>query len=319
MIITRTPLRISLFGGGSDFQQFYKDNGGEVVSFTIDKSIYVSVNKRFDGNLHLRYSKTEIGKEPNDLKHDIVRECLKHVGIDGGVEIVITSDVPSIGTGLGSSSALTVGLLKALFKYRFDIEKENYELAGIACKIEIEKVGSPIGIQDQFGCALGGFKWLSITKSGYVYPTHLSMTDRFLNSIKLFYIPNGRSSSEILKNHIKNIQDGCSSQEENVALVKRFLEIWISGFTFEEFGRMLTQSWEIKKKCNMSTNPMVEKAFEVAKDYSFGGKMCGAGGGGFMILIDNGENKLVSVMEEAGFKNTEFKIYQKGSHIIYVG
>ena len=167
MIVSKTPFRVSLFGGGTDFEEYYKVNGGEVISFTIDKSMYVTVNKKFDGRLHIRYSKIEETGQVEDLRHDIIRECLKFVGIEKGIEIVVISDIPSVGTGLGSSGALTVGLLRALYAY-VDKEVSKEDLAKYACEIEIERLKRQIGKQDQWAVSLGSVNHIVFNKDGFV-------------------------------------------------------------------------------------------------------------------------------------------------------
>ncbi len=326
MIISKTPLRISLVGGGTDFEAYYKKRPGEVISFAIDKSIYVAINKRFDGRLHLRYSKTEVGDTPDDLKHDIVRECLKTMEIKGGVEIVITSDVPSVGTGLGSSSALTVGLLNALGTY-VGANLENECLAEMACQIEIEKVKSPIGKQDQYACALGNFNYIRFDENGSVYcvclyRSYKEIIDQLLGYLVLFYIPQSRDSSEILEKFSHSINDNRIILDNNIGLVGKFLSYLRSGiFTAEELGGILNTSWQIKRDCSSASNEIVELAFTVAEAGGFlGGKICGAGGGGFMILVDDNKgDKLVRTMEESGFKHTSFRLNEQGTHIIYRG
>lgn len=332
MIIIRTPLRVSLFGGGTDFESYYKISGGEVVSFTIDRSIYVTVNKRFDGRLHLRYSKTEEVGDAKDLKHDIVKECLKYVGIDKGVELVIISDVPSVGTGLGSSGALTVGVLKALYEY-IGKKVDNYELAQKACEIEIDKLGAPIGKQDQFAVAMGGFNYIQFKKNdtlvgdlitvNMLYDLHKEKIDRLLQRLMLFYIPNGRKSSKILKVYKKNIQSNRKVIDLNRSLVAEFLDCLDKDLvTAEKLGKMLDSAWKVKKESSPATNDLVDRAISIGLgNGGLGGKVCGAGSGGFMMLVAEKEDKdrVKDVMEKEGFRWLDFKFYNKGSEIIYRG
>ncbi len=325
MIITRTPLRISLFGGGSDFKEYYKYKDGEVVSFAIDKYIYVQVNKKFDGRLHLRYSKTELVDTPDELKHDIVRECLKAMGVSGGVEVVISSDVPSVGTGLGSSSALTVGLLKALAGYVGGKDYNNLFIAEVACHIEIDLVGSPIGKQDQYICALGGFNHIifhddGIVKSIPLYDLYKERIDEILSSLVLFYVSNGSSSLEIHKEHRVRLNQDISRMDYNVGLVSKFLSMLDdSYYNAKKIGEMLTQGWLIKKDNSLVSNRTVEDAFLVAnRNGSLGGKICGSGSGGFMLLV-KGDDVLIKAMKKVGYKKTDFKLSETGSQIIFKG
>ncbi len=326
MIITRTPLRISLFGGGSDFKEYYKHKDGEVVSLAIDKYIYVQVNKKFDGRLHLRYSKTELVDTPDELKHDIVRECLKVMGIKGGIEVVISSDVPSVGTGLGSSSALTVGLLKALAGYVVGgKDYNNLIIAGAACHVEIDLVGSPIGKQDSYVCALGGINHLIFHDDGIVecvplYDLYKERIDEILSSLVLFYISNGRESSEIHMEHRAKLNKSTAHMDVNVELVSKFLSMLDdSYYNAKKMGEMLTQGWMIKKENSLVSNSVVECAFSVAdSNGSLGGKICGAGGGGVMLLVKR-EDRIIKIMERSGYKKIDFKLSEVGSQVIFKG
>lgn len=316
-------MRISLFGGGSDFKEYYKKKDGEVISFAIDKYIYIQVNKKFDGRLHLRYSKTELVNTPDELMHDVVRECLKFFGIKGGIEVVISSDVPSIGTGLGSSSALTVGLIKALLEYKGGDSSDLKFLANMACDVEINLVGSPIGKQDQYACALGGFQNIIFKKSEQVicvplYDLYRERINEILSSLVLFYISNGRASIEIHQEHRTNLKNNSSFMDANVALVSRFKSMLDdSYYNVKKMGEMMTSCWKIKKENSLVINEIVEKAFSVAnRNGSLGGKILGAGGGGFMLLV-KGDDKLIKAMEKAGYKKTDFKLSETGSQVIF--
>jgi len=327
MIISRTPLRVSLFGGGTDFEKYYKVNGGEVVSFAIDKSIYVAVNKRFDGRLHLRYSKTELVPRVAELNHDLIKECLKYMEIKSGIELVISSDVPSVGTGLGSSGSLTVGTLAALFAYK-DVAVSNLELADIACKIEIEKLGAPIGKQDQYACAIGGFNHILFHKDGMIEVVDLcekygSLIGKILSALRLFYVPAGRKSAKVLKVYSRNIDKNRTKIDINRSLVSAFLDkLKMHVVRPEDLGILLNKAWKIKKENSPASTELIEKAFEVGNNHGLlGGKICGAGAGGFMLAISEvaSSGGLIEAMEEAGFKNTEYKLWHTGSEIIYRG
>lgn len=321
MIIVRTPMRVSLFGGGTDFKEFYEVTDGEVVSFTIDKSMYVTVSKKFDGKLHLRYSKTEIGQIPEDLKHDIVRECLKYVGIKSGIEIVTISDVPSIGTGLGSSGALTVGLLKALFTY-VGKSVTSEELAEAACEIELVKLGAHIGKQDQYASACGGFNHFIFTKNGTVIRKLLSdsLIGSISENIRLFYVPNGRKSSSILKIYKSEIKNNIELLKSHKALVTTFLAKSIIGeLTISSLGDLLNKCWELKKSTYPASNEIVDKATNIAlRNGGIGAKNCGAGQGGFLLVVtESNGGDLDKIMEKEGFKKLSFKYFPRGSEVIY--
>lgn len=201
MIITRTPLRISFCGGGTDLSAYYKKDGGAVISSAIDKYIYVTVNKKFDDSVRVSYSMTEIVDDPQDLKHDIVRECLKMTGITGGIEITTIADIPA-GTGLGSSSSFTIGLLNALYSY-LGITLSARELAEKACEIEIRKLKHPIGKQDQYAAAFGGLNFFNFNKDGTVDRTPVTLSERdkrkMDRKLMMFYTGVTRKADNILK------------------------------------------------------------------------------------------------------------------------
>ena len=328
LIVTRTPFRVSLFGGGTDFEEYYKVNGGEVISFTINKSMFVTVNKKFDGKLHIRYSKMEETGHVEDLRHDIIRECLKFVGVEKGVEIVVISDIPSVGTGLGSSGALTVGLLNALYTY-IGKEVSREDLARYACNIEIGSLKHQIGKQDQWAVALGGINHIVFNEDGSVdYESLLEGREDFwnktLSSLRLFYIPNGRKSSKILEVYKKNI-DSCRGDIDcHRALVRWFRhKIDCNEVCTGEMGIMLKRAWEIKKKSSPASNVKVEEAVLAAMAGGASGvKVCGAGQGGFLLVVLNDEceylnSSIVANMESHGFRHLGFRFHDKGSEIIY--
>ena len=200
MIITRTPLRISFTGGGTDLPAFYKNGYGAVVSTSIDKYIYITVNKRFDDSIRVSYSQTEIVNHVDELKHDIARECLRMVGIPGGIEISSIADIPS-GTGLGSSSSFAVGLLNALYTYVGERLSAG-ELAKRACQIEINVLGHPIGKQDQYAAAYGGVNYFTFERSGDVQREKILVSDNDLRNMNrklmMFYTGIRRSADGIL-------------------------------------------------------------------------------------------------------------------------
>lgn len=329
MIISRTPFRLSLFGGGTDLEEYYKEGKGEVISLSLEESLYVTVNKRFDGKIHLRYSQTELGSTPEELKHDIVRECLKLSGIKRGVEIVTISDIPSVGTGLGSSSALTVGLLNALFAVR-GLRVPSKDLAEMACEIEIGKLKHPIGKQDQYATAYGGFNHITFNKDGSVKVEDLydgwgtgrqQLLNELINSLALFYIPNGRRTAKILNKYKAGIQKNRGLLDKHLALVHRFLDALDKGVISNgEVGRGLSVAWAIKKESSPATNGLVDSAISsVISGGAYGAKMCGAGQGGFMVgVVERGLLPfLEKLMTEKGFVYLPCKFYSKGSSIIY--
>ena len=274
MIITQTPLRVSFFGGGTDFPDFYNKYGGCVLSTAINKYVYVIVKPRFDNNIRVTYTKAELVKNVNDVKHDIVRECLKHVKINGGIEVITIGDVPA-GTGLGSSSAVTVGLLKALHAYKGE-ETNAKQLAEEACHIEIDILKKPIGVQDQYASAFGGFRFYSFEKGkvgGFKVPP-----EDLQEHLLLLYTGITRESSSILKVQKKNVP-------KNIKILEQMKELASMAIGYWNFGELLDKNWELKKQLGPISTPRIDRMYEVAKKAgATGGKILGAGGGGFLLL-----------------------------------
>lgn len=275
MIIVQVPLRVSFFGGGTDFPEFYKKYGGAVLTTAINKYIYVIVKPRFDNDIRLTYTKAELVHSIKDLKHDIVRECMKHVGISGGIEVITIGDVPS-GTGLGSSSAVTVGVLKALYAYK-GIETDAQQLADEACDIEINVLKKPIGIQDQYIAAFGGTKLLEFNFNEVKETT--VVFNGFFENLLLFYTGITRKADKILKIQSKNIQ-------KNIKILKKMKNMVYQIKEADEMGKMLDKTWKLKKKlAGTITNPQINRLYNRAKRAgAIGGKILGAGGGGFLLL-----------------------------------
>ncbi|HVP37006.1 MAG TPA: hypothetical protein VMT04_08435, partial [Terriglobales bacterium] len=252
MIVTRTPVRIPLGGGGTDLPSYYTQYGGFLISAAIDKYIYITVNKRFEKSIRVSYSSTEIADSVEEIKHPIVREALKHLKIDSGIEITSIADVPS-NTGLGSSSTFTVGLLNALHTYKN--EKLNAkDLAEEACYIEIECLKEPIGKQDQYAAAFGGIICLEIDRLGSVKTTPLKLSEDALDQMEsntlLFYTGIKRLASEVLGSQNKNASLNHEKVIEGMHQIKKIgLEIK-EAFEKEDlqtFGKLLDQHWQTKK------------------------------------------------------------------------
>lgn len=282
MIIVQTPLRASFFGGGTDFPDFYLKEGGCALTMAINKYIYVIVKPRFDSNVRLTYTQAEIVKNSGELKHDIVRECLKQVTLTNGVEIVTIGDVPG-GTGLGSSSAVTVGTLKALHAYTGH-ETGAEQLAQEACSIEREVLHKPIGIQDQYICAYGGFRFLEFKQDGQV--THRKLPiGKLPERLLLFFTGITRDSGIILQTQTKNIPKNRKILIEMKKMAYQAVETIEKG-NYDTFGKLLHKSWQLKKKLAKSiSNPKIDGWYQKALDAgAIGGKVLGAGGGGFLLL-----------------------------------
>ena len=223
MIVTRTPLRMSFAGGGSDIKAFYQKNGGAVISTSIDKYIYICLNKKFDGRFRLSYSKTEHTESVNDLQHPLVRESLKMLKISDGLEMASIADIPSKGTGLGSSSAFTVGLLHALMRYKNKkIRKEK--LAELACEIEINKCDEPIGKQDQYASAFGDLNFIQFLQNDQVKIQKINCSESIRSSLEerilVFYTGITRNSSDILDQQTKNLKN-----DEKISVMKKMVAL----------------------------------------------------------------------------------------------
>ncbi len=324
MIVTRTPVRIPLGGGGTDLPSYYTQYGGFLISAAIDKYIYIILNKRFEKSIRVSYSSTETVEKAGEIKHPIVREALNLLKIESGIEITSIADVPS-NTGLGTSSAFTVGLLNALHTYKN--EKVNAkDLAEEACFLEIELLKEPIGKQDQYLAAYGGVQCLKIDRLGNVEVVPLYLSDDAIDQLEsntlLFYTGIRRSASEVLAPQSK----GASLDKEKV--VESMHKIKEIGYeikkSFEEenlarFGELLDVHWQTKKTLSDKvTQSQIDRWYEIArKSGALGGKVMGAGGGGFfMFYCDNGKNGFRKTMEQEGLKEMRFRVDFEGSKVL---
>lgn len=312
MIITKTPLRISLLGGNTDFPKYFLKHGGAVLTAAIDKYIYCIVKDRFDDQIWINYSEKEIVNNVSEIKHDLVRESLKLVGIEKGIEITFLSDIPSEGSGLGSSSAVTVGLLKALYQYK-DIIMSDFELAKKACQIEIKVLKKPIGVQDQYAVTYGGcnmFKFSSNVTEQMKLSDHFEET--FKRSLMLFYTGKTRKAENILSQMKlnKNILD------KNKELVREGLQA-LTYYDYYMFGDLLHKYWNLKKTLNkFVTTEFIDSLYQKALDAgAIGGKIVGAGGGGFLLLVVRPAFK-EQIRKALGLKELKFKLSRTGSEVI---
>lgn len=320
MIITRTPFRVSFAGGGTDLASYYKTGYGAVVNTTIDKYMYITINKRFDDSIRVSYSKTEIVDSVDDLEHDIVKASLKMVGISKGIEITSISDIPA-GTGLGSSSSFTVGLLNALYMY-IGQQRSAHELAEKACQLEIDILKHPIGKQDQFAAAYGGTNYFRFNADGSVTykPIKLSSRDlKAMNSkLSMWYTGINRNTDSILTQQnndtLKKLDtlDFMRNQAESLAE-----DLNENGFS-ESFAKILHEGWLKKKSITESiSNSRIDDLYQTAlASGAKGGKILGAGGGGFLLLYCDTE-KRDNVRDALGLTNMPFKITCHGSRVVY--
>lgn len=323
MIITRTPFRVSFGGGGTDIKDFYHIEPGAITGTTIRKHMYITVNKRFDESIRVSYSKTEIVENVERIRHPLVREALKLVGITSGIEIVSIADIPS-GTGLGSSSSFTVGLLNALHAYKGTL-KSAEELASEACQIEIEILGEPIGKQDQYMAAYGGIHHIQFNPddSVFVHPVMCSQAikEELSNNLLLFYTGVSRDAGLILEE-----QKAEGSKKDKVAILREMRNLAVEikecliQEEIDEFGKLLHRGWMLKKRLASSiTNEKIDAYYRRALSAgALGGKILGAGGGGFLLLYCPKE-KQPKVREALNdLTLTEFSLEPEGSKIIYV-
>lgn len=289
MIITQTPLRIGLLGGGTDLPDYYREHGGRVLNCAIDKYVYVIVKQRFDDDIYVNYSKKEIVSKVDDLEHELVREAMWMTGVTNGVEITTLADIPSAGSGLGSSSAVTVGLLHALFAYQ-GRQVSAEELAERACAIEIDRCGKPIGKQDQYIAAFGGIRDIRFGPGEEVVAEELGLSaaDRraLQRNVLLFYTGITRSATPILAEQTSNIR----ARRGELHLLRDlavFAADRLRSGDVEAVGEALREGWEAKRKLasgvsNKRIDEAVSRALEAGAS---GAKLTGAGGGGFLLVI----------------------------------
>lgn len=288
MIITQTPLRISFFGGGTDFPQFFLQEEGHVLSSAINKYIFVIIKKRFDDKLRIGYTKTEMADSIDEIQHELVRECLRKTGIRKGVEITTMGDIPSSGSGMGSSSTVTVGLLNAMYHY-INEPRDPETLAREACEIELNILGKPIGMQDQYIAAFGGQRFISFTREGRVVVESLGLEReywrRLSQNLMLFFTNGTRKAETILSEQVNNINLKLDILREMKKLAVIAKESLRSG-SFDDFGRLLHEGWQLKKQmASKISNGAIDQIYQSALNAgAVGGKITGAGGGGFLLL-----------------------------------
>ena len=320
MIVVRTPLRISFLGGGTDFDDFYLSHGGAVLSTAINKSVYVIVKERFDDMIYVNYSKKEIVGNVDNLAHELVRESMRMTGVKKGIEITTLADVPSEGTGLGSSSAITVGLLQALYAYQGQSVTER-ALAEQACQIEIDILGRPIGRQDQYITAFGNMRFITFG-NGEIEVEKLQLSSevkrRLNDTLLLFYTGKTRKSSDILSEQKANISHRVATLCEMKGLALEARKAIVEG-AFDEFGEILHRGWELKRGlASKISNAEIDEIYQAARNAgAVGGKIAGAGGGGFLLLYcTNGkQDEVRSAL--GGLREFPFRFQPDGSKVIF--
>jgi D-glycero-alpha-D-manno-heptose-7-phosphate kinase len=325
MIITRTPLRVSFAGGGTDLRAFYGRERGAVLSTAIDKYIYITVNPKFDHRIRASYSVTEIVDRPDQLKHELIREALRLAGVEGGVEITSISDVPSQGTGLGSSSSYTVGLLHAL--YAFTGRFANAErLAAEACRIEIEICGKPIGKQDQYIAAYGGLQHIQFNPDESVFvdpiPCAPGLRARLQESLLMLYTGTTRSANDVLREQRRGTEAGGATADglrKLRDLADQLRDALCAG-QLDGFGEILDAGWRLKRELAPGiTNADIDRWYDRARAAgAIGGKLLGAGGGGFLLLHAHPERHDDIRRALPELRPMPFRFEPQGSKIIFI-
>lgn len=325
MIIVRSPLRISLGGGGTDLPSYYKEHEGFLIAAAIDKYVYVTINRPFLDGIYLKYSSIENVKKVSEVEHPIIREALTLQNLNTPqIEITSLADIPS-GTGLGSSGSFTTGLIKALYTYRKKhIHQE--ELAALACHLEIDRLGEPIGKQDQYIAAVGGITSFAFHKDDRVVsaPVNLSIDTLFdlEDNLLLFFTGFARSASNILKDQKIRSEKNDEDMINNLHYVKdlgyRSKTALENGDT-NLFGELMHEHWENKKRRSGGmSNSDIDKWYNLAmQNGAIGGKLVGAGGGGFLMFMAKDKVKLRKAMKENGLEEVRFKFDFEGTKVIH--
>ena len=325
MIISRTPLRISFVGGGSDLSAFYQKESGAVVSTAINKYIYITVNQKFDQKIRASYSRTEIVGGVDEVQHELIREALRVVGIEGAIEITSISDIPSRGTGLGSSSTYTVGLLNALYAYANHLAGAE-RLAREACQIEIEQCGKPIGKQDQYIAAYGGLQFIRFNPDESVFVDPIickpETREQLQEGLLMLYTGLVRSADGILEKQSHNTK----TDEEKQAGLRRMVGYArqvreaLARNDLGGFGEVLHANWlEKRRLASGISKPSIDKWYERARAHgAIGGKILGAGGGGFLLLYAPPERHAEICEALPNLRPVDFGFSPQGSKLIYV-
>jgi len=320
VIIVQTPLRISFLGGGTDYEGFYRNHGGAVLSTAIDKYIFVIIKRRFDEMIYVNYSKKEIVDSPDKLEHELIREAMKMTRVGKGIEVTTLADVPANGTGLGSSSSVTVGLLKCLYAYQGEF-KTAETLAQEACQIEIDSLRKPIGRQDQYIAAYGNMRLITFNSSGVeLEKIELSYQDsrRLNENLLLFYTGQATNSNKVLSEQKSNINNNIEILDEMSGLVFEAKDAILAG-AFDELGKLLDRSWKLKKQLSSKiSNFRIDEMYETAlKAGAIGGKITGSGGGGFLLFYcpKTKQDKVRKALK--GLKELPFCFEHDGSKVIF--
>ena len=324
MIITRSPLRISLGGGGTDLPSYYREHGGFLIAAAIDKYIYINVHRRFVDGFLLKYSRLEEAATIEEIKHPIIREALRLAGVEErNLEITSMADIPA-GTGLGSSGSFTTALLKALHALRKNLVHPA-ELAEQACHIELEKLREPIGKQDQYIAAYGGITCFKFMPDGQVEAWPLKISEETLYNLEdnllLFFTGYARSASKILKEQDDKSKQADKAMVENLHFVKELgqqSQAALESDNLPEFARLMDVHWQRKKERSQSmSNQDINAWYDCAMaNGALGGKIIGAGGGGFLMFYAKDKARLRQAMRERGLTEVRFRFDFEGTKIL---
>ena len=324
MVISRTPLRISFVGGGTDLLDFSRRHGGAVVSTTIDKYVYVVVTERFEDTIRISYSQTEIVERLDEIQHELAREALRVAGLPRKIEIVTIADVPAQGTGLGSSSAVTVGLLNALFAYQ-GILKPAAELAAEAARIEIDVLGKPIGKQEHYASAHGGLQLLRFGPGNGVRRDPVVMPERerrrLERNLLMFYTGTQRPASDVLT----GLNEDLAAKEQTLLRMRdsafELYERLGGGGEADVLGAFLHEAWELKRSLHpgISSSGIDRDYDRAAREGATGGKILGAGGGGFLLFYVPEARQPAVRASLRHLRELPFRFEAEGSRILFVG
>ncbi len=321
MIIVQTPLRVSFFGGGTDFRSFYEVEGGCVLSSAIDKYIFITIKKRFDQRLRIGYTRTELVESVGEVQHELIRETLRKTGISRGVEVTTMGDIPSAGSGLGSSSTVTVGALHAMYTFLGEIVPAE-RLAREACQVEIDILGKPIGVQDQYIAAYGGLRFMEFTPEGQVRCERIELApelQRRLNeSLLLFFTGVTRRADSILDEQQRNINHRLAILRE-IKQMAYTARDELRASHLESIGRLLHEGWQLKKQlASQISNGALDEMYQAARQAgALGGKITGAGGGGFLLLYCPPERREAVRNALKPLQELPFQLEMDGTKVIF--
>lgn len=323
MILTRTPFRVSFAGGGSDLEAFYRHEPGLVLSTAIDKYMYLAVKDHFGNNFRVSYSRTEYADSVEKIEHPIARETLLSLKIRQGLEIVSMADLPAQ-SGLGSSSSFTVGLLHALYAFKGSVVTAE-RLAREACQIEIERLKEPIGKQDQYIAAYGGLQMIQFNPDGTVFVDPVVCTvetrQELNRRLLLFYTGLQRNASEVLTKQKAATAAKLAVLREMCGIARELREVLTTGRDLNVFGKLLHQAWQAKKSLESSiSNPLIDDMYERGlRAGALGGKLLGAGAGGFLLFFCEPHQQSRLREELAPMKEVHFALDPQGSKVVYLG